>query len=193
MHTHSSNGNRRAGRSRSLRWCCEDDAEAMLAIINAAAEAYRGAIPQDCWHEPYMSAADLQSEIAAGVTFIGCEVDGVIAGVMGIQPARNVDLIRHAYVRPEYQGGGVGSALIAHLRAQKVRQFLVGTWTAATWAIAFYERHGFQLVPEAAKELLLRTYWMISRRQIETSVVLAAPHLTSEAVGRLVEQAGAGR
>jgi GNAT superfamily N-acetyltransferase len=158
----------------------------MLAIINAAAQVYRGAIPTDCWHEPYMPAAELQSEIAAGVTFMGCEVDGAIAGVMGIQPVRNVDLIRHAYVLPAYQGSGVGSALIAHLRAQTDRQILVGTWAAATWAIGFYERHGFQLVPEIFKASVLRTYWTISERQIESSVVLAAPHLTSDSADKLM-------
>jgi GNAT superfamily N-acetyltransferase len=163
----------------------------MLAIINAAAEAYRGVIPSDCWHEPYMPAAQLQAEIAAGIAFMGCEVDGALAGVMGIQPVRNVDLIRHAYVLPAYQGSGVGSALIAHLRAQTVRQILVGTWAAATWAIGFYERHGFRLVPETFKASLLRTYWTISERQIETSVVLAAPHVTIDAAGKLMEGAGA--
>jgi GNAT superfamily N-acetyltransferase len=175
----------------TIRQCREDQAASMLAIINAAAEAYRGAIPADCWHEPYMSAAELQFEIAAGITFVGYEVEGVLAGVMGIQPVGNVDLIRHAYVLPAYQGSGVGSALIAYLRAQTLRQILVGTWTAATWAIRFYERHGFQLVPETIKALLLRTYWAISERQIETSVVLAAPCLTSEDARKLVEQAGA--
>src|ERR1700676_1480042 len=88
----------------TIRPCRDDEAETMLAIINSAAEAYRGAIPVDCWHEPYMSLAELQSEIAAGITFVGYEVDGVLAGVMGIQPVRNVDLIRHAYVLPAYQG-----------------------------------------------------------------------------------------
>jgi N-acetylglutamate synthase-like GNAT family acetyltransferase len=136
-----------------------------------------------------MPAAELQSEIAAGITFMGCEVDGALAGVMGIQPVRNVDLIRHAYVLPAYQGHGVGSALLAYLHAQALRQILVGTWTAATWAIRFYERHGFHLVPETTKALLLRTYWTISERQIETSVALAAPRLTSEATDQLVQRA----
>jgi len=134
----------------------------------------------------------LRSDIAAGITFVGYEVDGVVAGVMGIQPVRNVDLIRHAYVLPAYQGHGVGSALLTYLRAQTHRQILIGTWTAAIWAIRFYERHGFHLVPEATKALLLRTYWTVSERQIETSVVLAAPRLTSEEAGKLVERAEAG-
>jgi GNAT superfamily N-acetyltransferase len=176
----------------TIRPCREDEAETMLAIINSAAEAYRGAIPVDCWREPYMPTAELQSEIAAGITFLAYEADGVVTGVMGIQPVRNVDLIRHAYVLPAYQGHGVGSALIAYLRAKTLRQILIGTWAAATWAIRFYERRGFQLVPETTKALLLRTYWTVSERQIETSVVLAAPRLTSEEADQLVERAEAG-
>lgn len=193
MHpTQAPEGDPRAARSQpTIRPCREDEAETMLAIINSAAEAYRGAIPADCWHEPYMQAAQLESEIAAGITFVGYEVDGLVAGVMGIQPVRNVDLIRHAYVLPTYQRRGVGNALIAYLRAQTFHPILVGTWTAATWAIRFYERHGFQTVPETTKALLLRTYWTVSERQIETSVVLAAPRLTSEEAGKLVEQAEA--
>lgn len=186
-------GDSRAARSQpTIRPCREDEAETMLAIINSAAEAYRGWIPADCWHEPYMTAAELRSEIAAGIAFVGYEVDGRVAGVMGIQHVGNVDLIRHAYVLPAYQGHGVGSALLAYLRAQSFRPFLIGTWTAATWAIRFYERHGFHLVPETAKALLLRTYWTVSERQIETSVVLAAPRLTSEESVELVERAKAG-
>jgi GNAT superfamily N-acetyltransferase len=163
----------------------------MLAIINTAAEAYRGVIPDDCWHDPYMSAAELQSEIAAGVAFVGYEVDGEMIGVMGIQPVLNVNLIRHAYVLPGYQGRGVGSTLIAHLRTKSPGPILIGTWAAATWAIRFYERHGFQLVSETAKTLLLRTYWTVSQRQIETSAVLAAPSLSNEEIGKLIERAAA--
>jgi GNAT superfamily N-acetyltransferase len=194
MHpTQAPEGYPHAARSQpTIRPCREEEAETMLAVINSAAEAYRGAIPTDCWHEPYMPAAELRSDIAAGITFVGYEVDGVVAGVMGIQPVRNVDLIRHAYVLPACQGHGVGSALLAYLRAQSHRQILIGTWTAATWAIRFYERHGFHLVPEAAKALLLKTYWTVSERQIETSVVLAAPRLTSEEAGKLVGRAEAG-
>jgi GNAT superfamily N-acetyltransferase len=168
-------------RSPPIRPCRQDEAATILAIINAAAEAYRGVIPPDCWHEPYMPAAALQSDIEAGVAFVGCEVDGVLAGVMGMQPVGDVDLIRHAYVLPAYQGHGIGSRLIAHLRSRTERPVLVGTWAAATWAIRFYERHGFALVPERARELLLRTYWRVSERQVETSVVLAAPGWMSPA------------
>jgi GNAT superfamily N-acetyltransferase len=177
----------------NVRQCREDEAGAILAIINSAAGIYRDTIPADCWHEPYMSAAELQSELAAGVAFAGCEIDGVLAGVMGFQRAGNVDLIRHAYVSPAYQGHGIGSALIAHLRAQTDRTTLVGAWSAAEWAIRFYERHGFQRVPETAMALLLRTYWTISERQIETSVVLSAPHLTAEDAGRLAQAREATR
>lgn len=175
----------------NIRSCRDDEAEAMLAIINAAAEAYRDVIPGDCWHEPYMPAEELRSEMKAGIGFVGCEIDGELAGVMGIQPVRNVDLIRHAYVLPAYQGQGVGTALIAHLRARADRQILVGTWTAATWAIGFYERHGFRLVPEATKAPLLRTYWTVSERQIETSVVLATPELDDERAPKLIGAAQA--
>ena len=172
-----------------IRPCRPGEAETLLAIINSAAEAYRGAIPPDRWHEPYMSATELQSELAAGIGFTGYEVDGVLAGVMGIQAVRNVDLIRHAYVLPAYQQRGVGSALIAHLRTHTERQILIGTWAAATWAIRFYERHGFELVPHDTIALLLRTYWTVSARQIETSVVLAAPHLDSAGAAGLVARA----
>ena len=174
-------------RQSTIRPCRDDEAATMLTIVNAAAEAYRGVIPADCWHEPYMLASELRSEIKAGIDFLGCEINGELEGVMGIQRVRNVDLIRHAYVAPARQGQGVGSALIAHLRQRAERQILVGTWTAATWAIGFYERHGFELVPEGVKAPLLRTYWTVSERQIETSVVLAAPRLSIDHAGQLME------
>lgn len=158
-----------------IRRCCDDDRNAMLAIINAAAEVYRGVIPADCWHEPYMPSHELDREIAAGVTFWGHAVDGVLIGVMGIQPVRGVDLIRHAYVLPRSQRHGIGGALLRHLRRSSTRPMLVGTWAAAAWAIRFYARHGFELVSPARKSVLLKTYWNISDRQIETSVVLATP------------------
>lgn len=164
----------------NLRSCSQDEHDTMLTVINAAAEAYRGKIPADCWHEPYMQADELRAEIAAGVTFAGYHVGGRLAGVMGVQSVRDVDLIRHAYVLPTYQGRGVGCALIGHLSLGANRQVLVGTWAAATWAIGFYRRHGFELVPENTKKRLLRTYWTVSERQIETSVVLAMPHLTKD-------------
>jgi GNAT superfamily N-acetyltransferase len=158
-----------------IRRCGDDDRPAILAIVNAAAEAYRGVIPADRWHEPYMGADELDGEIATGVVFWGYEDEGGLVGVMGIQTVGDVDLIRHAYVRPGRQRGGIGGALLRHLRDRASRPMLVGTWAAAGWAIRFYERHGFELVSPERKTELLRTYWSIPERQIETSVVLAGP------------------
>jgi GNAT superfamily N-acetyltransferase len=159
----------------SIRPCHDGDRAAILTIINAAAEAYQGVIPADRWHEPYMPPEDLESEIAAGVAFWGYEADGLLAGVMAIQTVRDVDLIRHAYVWPDCQGHGVGGALLSCLRGLTTRRMLVGTWSAADWAIRFYQRHGFVLVSPSRKTVLLRNYWTIPGRQIETSVVLANP------------------
>ncbi len=161
----------------AIRRCRPDETPTILAIVNAAAEAYRGVIPEDCWHDPYMSRAQLEREIAAGVAFWGYEVDGELLGVMGIQPVRDVDLIRHAYVLPASQGHGVGSKLIAHLRGLTTRRMLVGTWAAAESAVRFYQRHGFELVSRERTASLLKQYWTIPDRQIETSVVLANPPL----------------
>ena len=159
----------------SIRPCRDDERRAILAIINSAAVAYRDAIPPDRWHEPYMPLHELESEIAAGVEFWVYESDGVLTGVMGIQPVDDVTLVRHAYVAPGHQGLGIGGALLNHLRNRCTHQMLVGTWAAAEWAIRFYQRHGFQMVSPALKSKLLRTYWTIPERQIETSVVLANP------------------
>ena len=144
----------------------------MLTIINDAAVAYRGVIPPDRWHDPYMPESELREEIAAGVEFWGLDTDEDLLGVMGVQPVRDVDLIRHAYVRPHQQRRGVGAELIAHLRRRSTRRMLVGTWAAASWAISFYQRHGFELVPAERAAALLKSYWTIPARQIETSVVL---------------------
>jgi GNAT superfamily N-acetyltransferase len=163
-----------------IRRCGDDEREAILAIINAAAEAYRGVIPPDRWHEPYMEAGELEREIAAGVVFWGYEDGGELLGAMGIQAVHDVDLIRHAYVLPRRQRGGVGGALLGYLRALTSRRILVGTWAAADWAIRFYRRHGFELVPPARARALLRTYWAIPERQVETSVVLAHPPLDGD-------------
>jgi GNAT superfamily N-acetyltransferase len=160
-----------------IRPCGDDERGAILTIVNAAAEAYRGVIPADRWHEPYMPAAELDEEIAAGVVFWGYEDDGALLGVMGVQQVRDVDLIRHAYVAPGRQRRGVGGALLQHLLARAERPMLVGTWAAADWAIRFYERHGFARVAPDRIAPLLRTYWSIPERQIETSVVLARPPL----------------
>jgi GNAT superfamily N-acetyltransferase len=162
-----------------IRRCRPDEGDAILRIVNAAAEAYRGVIPADCWEEPYMPADELDAEIAAGVIFWGYETDGALVGVMGIQPVDDVDLIRHAYVLPASQGGGVGGALVEHLRPLGRGRMLVGTWAAAEWAIRFYARHGFALVPERDTAALLRRYWRIPDRQIATSVVLARPPYTA--------------
>jgi GNAT superfamily N-acetyltransferase len=158
-----------------IRPCTAGERDAILAIVNAAAEAYRGVIPADCWHEPYMAADELDRELQAGVMFWGSEDDGELVGVMGIQDRRDVDLIRHAYVMPGKQRRGVGAALLERLAGATSRPMLVGTWAAAEWAIDFYRRHGFELVsPERGAELL-KTYWRIPERQIEMSVVLAKP------------------
>jgi GNAT superfamily N-acetyltransferase len=161
----------------AIRRCRPDERGDILRIVNAAAEAYRGVIPADRWRDPYMPAAELDAEITAGVVFWAYEVDGALVGVMGIQPVDDVDLIRHAYVLPHRQGGGVGSALIGHLRPLGRERMLVGTWAAADWAIRFYLRHGFTRVPAAETAALLQRYWTIPERQIETSVVLAGPPL----------------
>jgi GNAT superfamily N-acetyltransferase len=158
-----------------IRQCHDNERAAILAIVNAAAEAYRGVIPADRWHEPYMPHDELDQEIAAGVMFWGYKEDGTLIGVMGLQGVRDVDLIRHAYVLPTSQRLGIGGALLTHLRALSTRPMLIGTWAAADWAVRFYERHGFALVSPARKTELLKTYWNIPDRQIETSVVLANP------------------
>jgi len=159
----------------TIRPCGPGDAEAVHAIVNAAAEAYRGVIPADRWHEPYMPLEELRAEMDAGVAFWGYEDEdeGALLGVMGIQPVRDVELIRHAYVAPGTQRRGVGGALLEHLVARRTGPLLVGTWATASWAIAFYERHGFTRVDDDCAAELLRTYWSIPDRQVETSVVLA--------------------
>lgn len=161
-----------------VRRCyAKEDFAAILSIMNAAAEAYRGAIPADQWHDPYMSAAALPQDIDAGVAFWGCAREGQLAGVMGLQPVRDVGLIRHAYVLPSEQRRGIGGMLLRRLRAMGARQMLVGTWRAADWAIRFYERHGFALVPATKTAALLSAYWTVSSRQAQASVVLAHPPL----------------
>ena len=161
----------------TIRRCDSGDREAIIAIVNAAAEAYRGVIPADRWHEPYMPMGELEDEIDAGVEFWGVEEDGELVGIMGIQDVGDVDLIRHAYVLPSRQGSGIGGSLLQQLTGSATRPLLVGTWAAAEWAIRFYRGYGFEPVgPERTAELLKR-YWNIPERQIETSVVLAKPPL----------------
>jgi GNAT superfamily N-acetyltransferase len=161
----------------TIRPCSGADREAILEVVNAAAEAYRGVIPEDRWREPYMPGEELDDEIAAGVKFWGYEDDGALVGVMGIQDVGDLDLIRHAYVSPALQGRGIGSRLLEDLTGPATRRILVGTWAAAEWAIRFYRRHGFVSVPPDRTAELLRRYWNIPERQIETSVVLAKPAL----------------
>lgn len=153
--------------------CKADDFDIMFRVINDAAQAYKGAIPSDCWHEPYMSRQYLEKEINRGVVFYGYSENGGLSGVMGIQDVRDVTLIRHAYVLTALQRTGIGGRLLAFLIKQTSRPVLMGTWKAATWAIRFYQKHGFTLVDEDIKNRLLKKYWIISDRQIETSVVLA--------------------
>jgi N-acetylglutamate synthase-like GNAT family acetyltransferase len=151
----------------------DDEHPKMLDIINKAAERYHGVIPADCWHDPYFPAEYLAGEIAAGVRFSGYEADGELLGVMGIQDVDDVTLIRHAYVAPTAQRRGAGGELLTALLATTGKPVLVGTWADAAWAVAFYEKHGFSRVTVEEKDRLLRRYWNISERQVETSVVLA--------------------
>ena len=155
-----------------IRKCTENDFDSMYEIINDAARAYEGVIPADRWHEPYMPREYLRHEIDAGVEFWGCEDQGRLIGVMGIQEVQDLTLIRHAYVRTALRNKGSGGKLIVHLKTLITRPTLVGTWAAATWAVRFYERHGFKRVDWEEKERLLRKYWSIPERQTETSIVL---------------------
>jgi GNAT superfamily N-acetyltransferase len=145
----------------------------MLAIVNDAAQAYRGVIPADRWREPYMPLDELEAEIEDGVVFWMAEEDGRLLGVMGIQDKGEVALVRHAYVTPTMQGKGVGTRLLRHVEGLTSKPILIGTWADASWAIQFYVRNGFTVVPNRNKDTLIRRYWSIPERQIETSVVLA--------------------
>ena len=155
-----------------IRPCTNSDVPEISAIVNDAAQAYKGVIPADRWHEPYMPVAELKEEMAAGVKFWGYENNGRLVGIMGMQPVKDVTLIRHAYVRTEMRSRGIGGKLLAHMLGQIEGRILVGTWKAADWAVKFYQKHGFQLVSGEEKDRLLKTYWHIPERQIETSVVL---------------------
>jgi N-acetylglutamate synthase-like GNAT family acetyltransferase len=156
-----------------IRLCSDGDFEEIYEIVNEAAQAYKGVIPQDRWKEPYMPRSELRHEIDDHVVFWGLEEDNHLVGVMGIQKVRDVNLIRHAYVYSAKQNRGIGGKLLTHLLAQSSFPTLVGTWADAEWAIRFYERHGFKQVDKATKDRLLREYWSIPDRQVETSVVLA--------------------
>ncbi len=155
-----------------IRDCTKADFSAIETIINEAAQAYRGVIPDDCWHEPYMSGSQLQAEIDEGVNFSGWDDAEALRGVMGLQRVRDVTLIRHAYVRRADQGRGIGSRLLTELTGRSAERLLVGTWADAVWAIRLYQKHGFKLVSRQEKDRLLQTYWNIPRRQQGVSVVL---------------------
>src|SRR5258706_15624798 len=156
-----------------IRKSVENDFTAMLAIINDAARAYRGVIPADRWHEPYMPADELSEEIASGVVFWVAEREGQLAGLMGIQDKGEVALVRHAYVAPDTQKTGVGTTLLPPVQSLTDKPILIGTWAAASWAIKFYRREGFTVVSVVPKDHQLRKYWSISVVQIATLVVLA--------------------
>ena len=156
-----------------IRECVAADFEAIYQVINDAAQAYSGIIPADRWKEPYMPREELREEMSAGVAFLGSEVDGELAGVMGTQDVQDVTLIRHAYVRTAQRNRGIGGRLLAQIMEKATRPVLIGTWAGAVWAVRFYEHRGFQVVSAQEKDRLVRKYWSVPDRQIETSVVLA--------------------
>ena len=156
-----------------IRKCKESDLNTIFEIINDAAQAYKGVIPQDRWHEPYMSLAELRTQIEDGIVFWGLERDGQLLGVMGIQDKGDVTLIRHAYVLTRAQKRGIGEKLLQHLQNMTEKPILIGTWAAASWAVSFYQKNGYTLVSGQEKNRLLNRYWSIPERQVETSVVLA--------------------
>jgi GNAT superfamily N-acetyltransferase len=149
------------------------DLDTIFEIINDSARAYKGVIPETAWHEPYMPMVHLQSEIAKGVSFYCCDLDGRTMGVMGIQDVKDVTLVRHAYVRTESRSQGIGRALLESVTRLTPRPVLIGAWRAANWAIQFYQKNGFTLLDEAEKNRLLKHYWTIPDFQVEQSVVLA--------------------
>lgn len=156
-----------------IRMCQPGDRDRIYFIINEAAKAYEGVIPADCYHQPYMTMGELEQEMKR-ITFFGWEVNKKLVGIMGFQPIKDVTLIRHAYVLPQWQKQGIGSRLVGHLKGLvTTSRLLVGTWADVPWAITFYQKHGFNLRPD--KDELLKTYWDIPQRQIETSVVLGMP------------------
>jgi len=156
-----------------IRVCQEADFDVIYEIINDSAEAYRGIIPADRWHEPYMSREQLRQEVDAGVQFWGFEEGSTLAGVMGIQDRGDVTLIRHSYVRSRMRNRGIGSRLLRFLESTTEKPILIGTWADATWAVTFYQKRGYRMVSTDEKNQLLRKYWHIPERQVETSVVLA--------------------
>lgn len=159
--------------------CEQKDFNEIYEIINDASIAYKGVIPDDRWHEPYMSELELKNQIADGVEFWGYKEGNTLIGVMGIQYRSEVTLIRHAYVRTKERSKGIGRQLLAHLNSMATTPVLIGTWTDAKWAISFYLKNGFRLLERSEINVLLPRYWTIPIRQIETSVVLASSNWTS--------------
>ena len=146
------------------------DPDEIYAVVNDGSKRYKGIIPEDCYHEPYMPMDELLEEMKR-MRFYGYQTNIKLLGVMAKEPVKDVTLIRHAYVVSEHQGEGIGSRLLAFIEKRvDTAWLLVGTWTAATWAIDFYKKHGYRLMEN--KEALLRKYWNIPDRQIETSCVL---------------------
>jgi N-acetylglutamate synthase-like GNAT family acetyltransferase len=167
-----------------IRKCLNSDSEAIYEIINDAAQSYKGVIPDDRWHEPYMTRIQLRHEIEDGVCFWGIEGEQVLVGVMGIQDKGDVCLIRHAYVKTNCRNTGIGTRLLSHLESMTDKPILIGTWADATWAIRFYLKNGYRLLSEPEKDNLLTKYWDIPERQVETSVVLADRKWRSENHGK---------
>lgn len=157
----------------NIQMCSATEHHAIGLAINDASKAYRGVIPADCWKSPYMTAAELEAEIADGVLFWGLSIRGELVGVMGLQHRDGVDLIRHSYVCRPWQGKGIGCALLAEVELYSKTQILVGTWAQATWAIGFYQANGYRLLDNNKKSELLDQYWQIPTRQARASVVLA--------------------
>ena len=157
----------------TIRPCAAADLPVLFSIVNDAAQAYKGIIPADCWHEPYMPFEQLKREIGDGVAFWGYESGGALIGTMGIQDRGEVSLIRHAYVQTAQRRKGIGETLLKYLEDMTTKPILIGTWSAAAWAIRFYEKNGYRTLSRPETERLLRKYWSIPERQIETSVVLA--------------------
>lgn len=158
-----------------IRACTKHDFDSMLILINTAAEAYRAFIPSSQWKNPYMKDNELATDISFGIQFSGFESDGVLKGLMGVQTSYDVTLVRHAYVYPSSQRCGIGSALLSHCQKSVNGSILIGTWAGATWAIRFYEKHGFRKVSQSAAVRLLHDYWNVPQSQIAASVVLANP------------------
>jgi GNAT superfamily N-acetyltransferase len=167
----------------AIRLCNVQDLPQIFSIINDAAQAYKGIIPADRWREPYMPLDELNEAIDQGIVFWGCGIEAQaagaagdrLAGVMGIQDRGEVTLIRHAYVRTAERRKGIGEKLLKHLESTTAKPVLIGTWSAAAWAIRFYEKNGYRTLSRPETERVLRKYWSIPERQIETSVVLANP------------------